>query len=156
MTLGELNQAINAIRQQIDSGNTTFDLIIGLSRGGLVPAVFLSHQLNIPMLVADVTHELSMGDNIASHSNTIPTIPKNIKSILVVDDIVDSGNTILALYENLKTDATLTVAALYVKVLAEDYLIDNTCPRFNGCIAANVIPPDNDEWIDFPWELAEL
>jgi hypoxanthine phosphoribosyltransferase len=156
MTLDEFNQAINKIRQQIDNENATFDLIIGLSRGGLVPAVFLSHQLNIPMLVADVTHELSMGDNIASHSNTIPVIPKDIKSILVVDDIVDSGNTILALYENLKTDASLTVAALYVKVLAEDYLIDNTCTRFKGCIAANIIAPDNDEWIDFPWELTEL
>lgn len=156
MTLDKLCSDINTLVQEINNGNRTFDLIIGLSRGGLVPAVFLSHKLNIPMLVADVTHELSMGDNITSHSNTIPAIPDNVKSILVVDDIVDSGNTVLALYESLDTDATLTVAALYVKVLANNYLLDKTCTRFKGCIAANTLQPDNDEWIDFPWEMVDL
>jgi adenine/guanine phosphoribosyltransferase-like PRPP-binding protein len=34
-----------------------YDCIIGLKRGGLIPAVYLSHKLNIPMYIADVSHE---------------------------------------------------------------------------------------------------
>jgi hypoxanthine phosphoribosyltransferase len=52
--------------------------ISGLPRGGLIPAVMLSHELNIPFIPLSLIESL-------------PTI-----DILLVDDIADSGETLEA------------------------------------------------------------
>tara|TARA_R100001126_G_scaffold45295_1_gene25630 strand:- start:196 stop:603 length:408 start_codon:yes stop_codon:yes gene_type:complete len=57
--------------------------IYGLTRGGLIPAVMLSHKLNIPMITSP--QELA--------SSTIMNVTRNI---LIVDDIADSGFTLKA------------------------------------------------------------
>lgn len=144
------------IIQLIDEvSNDQFDLIIGLSRGGLVPAVYLSHRFDIPMVIADISHELSVGDNKNTHSGYLPKIADNIQSILVVDDIVDSGNTILALTQQLETTAKITVASLYIKDGAERYLIDEAPSNFVKCVYTEVLPIDAP-FIYFPWEQVNL
>jgi hypoxanthine phosphoribosyltransferase len=147
---------IQSLTNQLE-GNK-YDLIIGLSRGGLVPAVFLSHRLNVPMVVADISHELSVGDNKDSHSNILPIIPDNVKSILIVDDIIDSGNTIIALITNLKTTASITVSALYIKDGAEEHLRNSLADTLHhgnvtGYIGAQHLPIDSP-FVYFPWEIA--
>ena len=57
------------------------DSIMGLPRGGLIPAVILSHKLNLPLVF------------------------KPTKNTLIVDDICDSGKTFIEIdskYPNLK------------------------------------------------------
>lgn len=147
---------IQSLTNQLE--DKQFDLIIGLSRGGLVPAVFLSHRFNVPMVVADISHELSVGDNKDSHANILPVIPDNVKSILIVDDIIDSGNTIIALITNLKTTATITVSALYLKDGAEEYLRNSLADTLHhgnitGYFCAQQLPA-NSPFIYFPWEIA--
>lgn len=137
------------------TSNDKFDLIIGLSRGGLIPAVYLSHRFNIPMVTADISHELSVGDNKNTHSGLLPKIAENIQSILVVDDIVDSGNTILALTQQLETTAKITVASLYLKDGAESYLVNNAPSNFIKCICAEILPVDAP-FIYFPWENPDI
>lgn len=68
----EVEDAIAAIADQIKAKNIKINFIKGVQRGGLVPAVLLSHKLNIPMISNGV-----MSDD-----------------VLVVDDICDSGQTI--------------------------------------------------------------
>ncbi len=155
MNINEFSDTLNELYDQLQEFQ--YDLVIGLSRGGLVPAVFISHKLGVPMVVADITHEQSRGDNIDSHSNIIPDIDTNVKSILVVDDIVDSGNTILALVTNLKTSAEVTVCSLFLKDGAADYLyhnlvIDRQYTNFLGCYAPIILNKDAP-FVYFPWEL---
>ena len=67
----EVEDAVESIAYRIKTSGIQIDSITGLPRGGLIPAVMLSHKLNIPF----PTHE-------------------RIGNLLVVDDICDSGETL--------------------------------------------------------------
>jgi len=68
--LGQLTNKIRASKQE-------YDLIAGITRGGLVPAVMLSHKLNTPMMAM----------------SPLDVLPAD-KRILVVDEIYDTGKTL--------------------------------------------------------------
>ena len=65
--------AIEELCQKIVRSGFQFKNIYGIPRGGLIPAVMLSHKLEIPF-----TQELSLYERVT----------------LVVDDICDTGNTL--------------------------------------------------------------
>ena len=61
----------------------TWKGVYGPPRGGLIPAVYLSHQLGIPLV------------------ETVPKLPYEARDrslYLVVDDICDSGKTLIPYY----------------------------------------------------------
>lgn len=68
---------VENIAKLIKNSGTKYDYIYGIPRGGLVPAVMLSHILNIRLTV-----------NLAWDS-----MVENYK-VLIIDDIADSGKTI--------------------------------------------------------------
>ena len=67
-----IETAIDRLAYKITTSNIQISYIKGLQRGGLIPAVLLSHKLNIPMVSNGVLD----------------------KNLLVVDDICDSGKTL--------------------------------------------------------------
>lgn len=67
--------AIEVLAMNISKSENQINYIGGLPRGGLIPAVLLSHKLNIPFI---------------SSINFLRT-PGNI---LVIDDICDTGKTL--------------------------------------------------------------
>jgi len=69
----DIDDAVRIIALKILNSNIKVTNILGIPRGGLIPAVLLSHQLNVPLL--------KQGE---PPSNTT----------LVIDDICDSGNTL--------------------------------------------------------------
>jgi len=66
----EVEELVDLLAQQIVKSGRQIEHIFGLQRGGLIPAVLLSHKLGIPM-TQDPTRQ----------------------NILIVDDICDSGKT---------------------------------------------------------------
>ncbi|MEA3338575.1 MAG: phosphoribosyltransferase family protein [Chloroflexota bacterium] len=68
-----------------------FDVIIGLTRGGLIPAVNLSHIMDTPMLPFNPHMLHSNGDERSKIK--IPISPAVIRKVLIVDDISDTGKT---------------------------------------------------------------
>jgi hypoxanthine phosphoribosyltransferase len=79
----------------------TFVNIYAIPRGGFIPAVMLSHKLNIPMITnkSDIT-----------------------KNTLVVDDIADSGNTLRGLYNGLGINFySFTIAMKPQSLIIPDY-----------------------------------
>lgn len=92
-----------------------FKNIYGISRGGLVVAVALSHRLGLPLTqrFEDINQET-----------------------LVVDDISDSGSTLLALGQKLAKRPI--VAALFY------HKDTKRMPDF--------APSEKKEWVVFPWE----
>jgi hypoxanthine phosphoribosyltransferase len=95
-----------------------YKYVCGIPRGGLVPAVLISHMLDVPLI-----HSV---EELLNH---------NMLDVLIVDDIVDSGNTI---YEFAQTYDT---ASLYWK---RD--IAKVEPTYYGNIITDKV------WIMFPWE----
>lgn len=86
---GDIDEAINKLATNILNNNKKIKAIIGLPRGGLIPAVMLSHKLKVPL----INDDNDMDDN---------------GYILIVDDICDSGKT-LEEYKNYKYILTATL-----------------------------------------------
>jgi hypoxanthine phosphoribosyltransferase len=92
----DIDRAITRLIASITASDVKLDAIGGLPRGGLIPAVMLSHRLSIPFV---------------SQSN-IQLIEGNI---LVVDDICDTGKTL----KRFKFENNIYTAALHWKQSAE-------------------------------------
>lgn len=49
------------------------DYVVGLTRGGLIPAVRISHLMDIPMVAVNYSSVVGRGDN-KNHQNALPAI----------------------------------------------------------------------------------
>lgn len=111
--------------------NVQFDYVVGLSRGGLIPAVLLSHFFDKPFYALNKPYDTN-----------IPSTG----TVLVVDDINDTGKTFARVDEIL-----LDKYPDLIKVYAS--LIENTASPFAVDYCAKEINKEEDpSWIVFPWE----
>lgn len=142
---------IDSIANAVKSSGWTPDYIVGIVRGGAVPAVYLSHKLKVPLVaVSWSTRDTSI---YGRESNC--WIPEDImegKKILIVDDIVDGGDTIRELLE----DWQKSVAGLgklntdNVKIAAMWF---NPSQDVNVDFYHNIVDRTEDQrWVVFPWE----
>ena len=68
------------------------DYIVGLTRGGLVPGVLLSHLLGVPMHTLKV--QLRDGEEDTEMNCWMPEDVVKATNVLIVDDINDTGDTL--------------------------------------------------------------
>ena len=100
----------NLICEKITEDNFKPDVIVGISRGGLIPGVMISHKLNIPFKpVHASTRDFPHWENY---------LPKSHDSkVLIVDDICDSGETFVRLSnyikENINHECEVRFSALW-------------------------------------------
>jgi hypoxanthine phosphoribosyltransferase len=93
ITLNKIQKQLNKRIEENKEFFNSIDFVIGMSRGGLIPAVLLSTKINKPL----VTIYIDKQDKI--YFDRLEWL-KN-KSILVVDDIVRSGHTLQLVKEYL-------------------------------------------------------
>lgn len=145
------------IARQLAQDNWKPDIIIGPARGGLIPAVLLSHYYDVKMLPIN----LSLRDfktDIEKVRIEIQDI-SNYKNILVVDDIVDSGETLDLLKKILKKQVTEDQKNIWdkepdIRFAALYYNISNAA-GFDPEYYVNEInkeDPDQNIWVVFPFE----
>jgi len=93
------------IARQLQQDNWRPDYIVGITRGGAIPAVLISQYLDVPMNALKV----SLRDSSDTESNTWMAedaygyngpVGFHEKNILVVDDINDTGATIAWIKED--------------------------------------------------------
>ena len=72
------------------------DLIVGIARGGLVPAVHLSHLLNVPL---ETLLWQTRDGGTTEHKTGIADVIRSGKTVVFVDDINDTGTTFTKLRE---------------------------------------------------------
>lgn len=89
---GRLNQEISILEEQIVRDNFTPTLIVGIMRGGIIPAVMLSHQFDVPCKSVEWSLRDFGGKEYTKISSLIFNSVDSDK-ILFVEDIVDSGKT---------------------------------------------------------------
>ena len=137
---------------QMHSHSYVPDLILGIQRGGLVPAVMLSHHFNVPMTTGVLALRDHRIEDLESFHTTISAL-NNKKKVLLVDEICDGGHTLNRIY-NCLSMRTLVDEKTY----AENF-------RFLVCVnnaAQTLFTPDyvgrsinkahEDVWVVFPWE----
>jgi len=100
-TWHDIEKAVNDIVSQLYKDGWKPDYIVGISRGGLTPAVLLSHLLDLPMYTLKVSlrdgveedcdHNCWMAEDAFGYDIDLESNPANI---LIVDDINDGGSTI--------------------------------------------------------------
>lgn len=146
ITADQIGSLCEQLYAQISADNFKPDLIIGLSRGGLVPLGYLSGETMFDMrnviTIGLKSYEKSKQSDISIIFPLQQEVIKSAKSILVVDDLVDTGKTILFITKLLKEHnphANIKVATLLYKptsaLCSPDYYVQET-----------------DQWIVFPWE----
>lgn len=111
--------------------------IIAVSRGGLFPAAVLARELGIrhveTVCIASYHDHVEQGELKVLHRAS-----GDGEGFIVVDDLVDTGNTARAIREMYPKARFVTVFAKPAGVpLVDDYVID--------------IPQDT--WIEQPWDL---
>lgn len=134
-----------AVAAAVQHGGWMPDFVIGIGRGGLVPAVFLSHALDVPMLSIDVSAKLPdfAGDLLAKLAARSAAGAR----LLFVDDINDSGATIAEI-RHLLAEAGGERTAVRFAVL-----IDNLGSQDRVDYRARTIDRASDKrWFVFPWE----
>ena len=136
----DYNEFLNDCHTLTKKIDWEFDVIVGIARGGLT----ISHMLGEYYGIREVYSINTIGyDDTKKLDCTkvfnMPTI-KCANNILIVDDIVDSGDTLRLVIDTLScayVDATIKTASLFYKETAS-------------------IKPDwhvkhADKWIDFFW-----
>lgn len=118
------------------------DAILAIARGGLIPAQLLAYQLNIRQLqsVQIQSYDKDIQRDTLSLSDT--TDLTHAKRVLIVDDIIDSGNTLHALLLHVKDKyphIEFKTASLFFKPTAS--------------IQADFTCKEATEWINFFWEV---
>jgi len=125
---------------------TSYTHILGVSRGGLVPAVYISNKLNIPMLVTSYSSNEGNGDGGSAEFEWLDNKSSPVQTnsnILIVDDICDTGNTLKEIVQHVRqrTSGIVNTAVLHYR--------NGACyvPDFY----AKKIQP-NDPWVIYDWE----
>ena len=139
----EFDNDVLDLFKQIDDSGWTPDYIVGVKRGGLVPAIKLSHCFKKPMIM--MSCQLRDNEDSEVRLYEVEGIPIH-KNILIVDDICDSGSTL-----------TKIIREFYVRghnSVKTCSLIYNTRQPFVVDYAAKKIDRSkNKDWIIFPWEI---
>jgi len=143
------------ICRQICKDLWTPDYVVGITRGGLVPANLISQYLEIPM----ETLKVSLRDGGQSESNFwMAEDAFDGKNILIVDDINDSGATLNWIMRDWASGChpndekwssiwgnTVRMAVLYDNESSESMHV----PDYSS---ENINKAADPQWIVFPWE----
>lgn len=173
----DVESQVAELCRQITQDNWRPDYVIGLTRGGLLPATMISHWFDVPMHALHVS--LRDGDNNDCESNLwmaedafgyVPAVhdtgsdsvagrvdPDSRKQLLIVDDINDSGATMQWIHSDWQSGclpADQRWDEIWNFSVRHAVLVNNAASAFTDIdYAAQVIDKrERPEWIVFPWE----
>jgi xanthine phosphoribosyltransferase len=140
----EFRTDLQTLTQKIDQNFDTcsFDAILGIARGGLSMAQLLGEYYDMREIYSINTigyEETQKNDSVEVFN--VPDL-KNAKKVLIVDDIVDSGDTlieVLAILNEKYPNVTFMTASLFYKKTAK--------------IAPTWYVKEPRGWIDFFWSV---
>lgn len=164
----DIRDYVNQISFQMYKDSWRPDYVVGLTRGGLVPAVYMSHALDIPMHAlkvalrdnADTEHNCWMSEDAFGYSSgETKTDPALRKNILILDDINDTGATLDWIIQDWQ-DSCLPnhhawKNAIWGNNVRFAVLFDNLSSKFSRKVdycARTINKAEEDVWIIYPWE----
>jgi hypoxanthine phosphoribosyltransferase len=140
----DVDKLITSIVPRLFASN--FDLVIAITRGGIVPAAIMSERLGIQqVLVASVAfyedeeHDLDWPVFMQFPDDSL----LRGKLVLIVDDIWDRGKQVVSVSERVKyAGGTSQSAVLHYKAHRSQF--PDKSPDFYGA--------QTEDWIIYPWD----
>ena len=128
------------------------DYIVGLTRGGLVPGVMLSHILDIPMHTLKVA--LRDGHEDCEINAWMPEDVTEGKNILIVDDINDTGETLAWIRGDWEKSVFKgDIEFHWHKRIKIAVLVNNLASKESVDFHIDEVNKSEDDcWVVFPWE----
>lgn len=179
LSFEDVKSQVLALAQLIQKSGWRPDYVVGLTRGGLLPAVLLSHWFGVRCEALKVSlrddggdsesnfwmaedafgyiniHDEEFSDN-STAINMASRYASNRKNILVVDDINDSGATINWIKRDWQSGCMPTDPSwkdVWHGNVRFAVLVDNAASEAMVDYAATAInKAEDDAWIVFPWE----
>jgi len=153
----EYRNLISKICRDMVMDNWRPDYIVGITRGGSLPAVMISQYFNIPMMSLDV----SLRDSSYAPTSNLGMSEDayNGKNILVVDDINDTGATLNWIINDWENNCLPGNRSIWDHVWGNNVrfavVVDNLsseCQVGMYYVGMTINKAENDVWIDFPYE----
>ena len=137
VTWEELHRNAKALAWRLNPQGP-FEGLIAITRGGLVPAAVVARELEIRTI--DTICIASYQEGLQEEINVIKkvSLPDRGKGWLIIDDLVDTGDTARAVRKMLPN---AHFATIYAK------------PSGRPMVDTFIMEVSQDTWIIFPWEL---
>jgi hypoxanthine phosphoribosyltransferase len=141
----QIHSLVLAISDDIEKSNFKPDIIVGISRGGWIPARIVSDFLGNSKLGSVSVEFYEQPRKTKSKPTLTQPISVSVKDkkILLVDDVADTGQSLKLVETHLKSNGAsmIKIASIYYKpwsIVIPDYYRKET-----------------SLWIIFPWEIKE-
>ena len=174
LNYNDIEKFANDLAREILLSDWRPDYIVGITRGGLLPAVLLSQYLKVPMNSLDVS--LRDGSELGPESNTWMAEdafgyvasqerdePKDYssavlrKNILIVDDINDTGETLAWIQHDWSSGCLPASDAwdeIWGKNVRTAVVVNNESSEWDHVdyFGLEINKAVNDKWVVFPTE----
>jgi hypoxanthine phosphoribosyltransferase len=142
-THDEMVAGIHAIAEAAEPWTPT--LLVGIGRGGLTPAVFLSHRMGLPLVSIDHSTKIAQfGEELVA---VLARRTRDGDRLLFVEDINDSGRTIGEIRNALAAEGAIANRIRFA------VLLDNVRSSQRVDYRSRQIDRSVDkDWFVFPWE----
>ncbi len=138
----KIDEMCYELAKKIKESGFKQEVILGICRGGWIPARYIADLLGDFKEIANIKTEFYTGiEKTKKELKITQDISVNVegKKVLLVDDVADSGRTLKGVIEHLKKKGAVEVkvACLHTKpqsIYEPDFYVDKT-----------------DAWIIYPW-----
>ena len=167
-TWQQVESQTQEILRQLQSDAWMPDYVVGLTRGGLVPANLISQYLEVPMETLKVSlrddaslpeSNLWMAEDAYGQEVFDPMCSSDgRKNILIVDDINDSGATLNWIMKDWQSSCfpkDKRWKEIWGRTVRAAVLVDNESSKSKFPISYSAVDlnkAEEDSWIVFPWE----
>lgn len=137
----DIEDLIDELVMQIKLSGRKIDAIVGIARGGWIPAVILSHKLNIRQVhtIQNVRYDVFKDTDIPVELSFLRN-PNRDECLLFIDDIYDTGQTMK------------DIAPFRFRNDLAACLVDRTCNKKGNLLDFSACEYGKSEWVIFPWE----
>jgi hypoxanthine phosphoribosyltransferase len=128
----EVESLVKIVADKIQRSNKPYDVILGITNGGVIPARLMARDLNVDHIQLIPVRQKKL------YNEEMPALFKG-KKYLVIDEIYDTGD----IYS--KVQDALKIFDCDFAFLMSRYQVN-----FKGAYIGKVL--NHNKWIVFPWE----
>ncbi|MGA2198956.1 MAG: phosphoribosyltransferase [Nitrososphaerales archaeon] len=144
LSWAQYGELVTRLADEVGASREKFDLVIGIARGGIPVAMVVSDRLGSKVDFINVKSYTDVGERVKPKILTTLTERMSGKRVLVVDDLIDGGETMETVTDYLGSEKprVMKTAVLFTKpwsAFVPDFSLQTV-----------------DTWVVFPYERGEV